>query len=358
MAISYPSSPSYGQEFLASNGYLYWWTGTAWTTRENDNPIWGFESGYSGYNNYVDSTAAFVVNFRYRTIYTRGYACCGYKNSSPWKNINRMQYATESTTNLGDLFDYAAAYVNGGFSDYYTYLYGASGAVSGSSTFTSSFNMQTESARSHNTAWDLKASRGDSAVLMNNSNSAGYITGGGSSYTDKHIYATEVMLSGGISSSPTGAPATGFFGSTNGWVVWGGYSAYLNWATESWAGYPIGSTSCDGHGKSLSSKYGRGYVRNGSYATSQTMYVINDINGATFTTTLAPDVAGEENYAVGQTNGYCLGNYNGVQNNNTFRVNYSTNGITALGSDAQPKGHDGMSSGFCSAGSSQLIGGY
>ena len=61
---------------------------------------------------------------------------------------------------------------------------------------------------------------------------------------------------------------------------------------------------------------------------------------------------GEENFEMGMRKGYCLGNYNGSQNNQTFKVNYSTDGATYLGGTAEPKGHSGMSSAHCSSASS------
>ena len=60
---------------------------------------------------------------------------------------------------------------------------------------------------------------------------------------------------------------------------------------------------------------------------------------------------GEENFQMGMRKGYCLGNYNGSQNNNTFKVNYQTDGVTNLGGTAEPKGKSGMSSAHCSSAS-------
>ena len=60
---------------------------------------------------------------------------------------------------------------------------------------------------------------------------------------------------------------------------------------------------------------------------------------------------GEENFEIGMRKGYCLGNYNGSQNNNTFKVNYATDGHTNLGGSSPPSGHGGMSSAHCSSAS-------
>ena len=60
---------------------------------------------------------------------------------------------------------------------------------------------------------------------------------------------------------------------------------------------------------------------------------------------------GEENFMTGMRKGYMLGNYNGSQNNNTFKCNYANDGITNLGGTSQPQGHAGMSSAHCSSAS-------
>ena len=43
-----------------------------------------------------------LVPFLYRTIIVQGYMLGGYKDSSPWKNVNLTIHATDTTTNLND----------------------------------------------------------------------------------------------------------------------------------------------------------------------------------------------------------------------------------------------------------------
>ena len=346
MAYDFPNSPSTGDQYVSPMGVLYVYDGSSWTA--NPSAI---------------TPNPFYNTFKYRTIYTRGYVSCGYQGGSPWRNSNRTIHATDTTTNLGDVFDYNSSYINGGWSDYNHYVYGnGSNAVGGSSTYTSSISMVTETNRSHSSNWDTKYNRGDTAVLMNSSLSAAYITGSSTSYTDKHSFATDTVYSStyavSIGNGYTGGALTGLFGETKGWISWGA-SLALTFATETWGSLnsmPIGSN--DGHGKSLSSKHGWGYIKVGSYASTSQIYKNNLETGANITTGLySPDTSGEENFEVGQNWGYCLGNYNGNQNNNTYRVNYLTDVITALGSTAQPKGHGGMSSGCCGSASAFLLGG-
>lgn len=345
MAFDFPSSPSAGTQYVAPTGIMYLYDGSAWTSSGS-----------------AVSPNPFYNSFKYRTIYTRGYASCGYKNSSPWRNCNRTIHATDTTTNLGDLFDYAASYINGGWSDYNHYVYGnGSGAVGGSSTYTSSMSMVTETNRSHSSSWDTTSSRGDTAVFINPTNTIGYITAGGSQNTDKHNYVTDTMYSSGVAAAlanpNVAGAATGMFGEFKGWAT-NGSVCNLTFSTETWASGGMSVGANDGHSKCLSSKHGFGYIKVGSYASTSQMYKNNDVTGSNLTTSVySPDVSGEENYQVGQNWGYCVGNYNGNQNNNTYKVNYLTDAVTALGSAAQPKGHDGMSSGCCGSASAFLIGG-
>lgn len=342
MAFAFPSSPSTGTRYVAPNGYIYIWDGT-WTTKGD-----------------TSSPNPFLNNeFRYRSIYTRGYMSGGYKSSSPWKNSNRTVHSTDITTNLGDRLDYGGSYASGGFSDYNLYVYGVADSFSGSSTYTSSVNMATEAARTHDTAWDLKTSRDMVGVILSPTLTMAYITAGGSTDTDKHNYVTEVMLSAG--SAPAGPTAgdtygnaAAWFGATKGWVK-AGSAASLSFATETWTsgGVTVGT---DGWGKALPTKHGHAYVKNQGN-TGSAAYKLNDTTGAQIRTDLNFDNSGEENYEIGQDWGYCIGHYNGVQNNNTYKVNSLTDAYTVMGSDTQPKGHDGASSGATASASSLILGG-
>ena len=341
MAFDFPSSPTTGQQYLTPNGLLYLYNGSSWNTL-------GIELSPNPFSNY----------FLYRVIYTRGYVTAGYKNSVPWKNSNRTVHATDITTNLGDIIDYPAAYIDGGYSDYNQYIYGDSNAVGGNSTWTTSLSMLTETARSHNSNWDTKTTRGDPAILLNPGLTIAYITGGGSSATDKHNLVTEIMYN--VGSAPAAPYNYGtvacFFGETRGWIS-NGNTSYLTFSTEVYTAGGL-TFATDGQGKALGSKRAIAYGKPGSYASTNAFHKFNDLTGVTISTNLTtPDTSGEENFEIGQNWGYCLGNYNGLQNNNTYKVNYLTDAITVMGADTQPKGHDGMSSGCNASAGSQIIGG-
>jgi hypothetical protein len=211
MAIDFPSSPALGDQFPASTGRLYIWDGS-WTTKgDTTSP-----------NPFVEKP------FKFRSIYTRGYMFGGYKNASPWKNANRTVHSTDITTNLGDHLDYGGAYVDGGYSDYYAYIYGLQDSFSGASTHTSSFNMSSEVKRTHDSNWNTKTTRDDVGCMLNSTLTMAYITAGGSTATDKHNYVTEIMYV--LGSAPAGPTVGDAYGNV---AAWQGESKGWIWKTGS-----------------------------------------------------------------------------------------------------------------------------
>lgn len=343
MAYDFPSSPSNGTQYISPGG-IYIYANGAWTTSPEDLGI---------ANPFRDS-------FKYRTIFTRGYTAAGYKNSTPWSNINRTAHSTDITTNLGDMLTRTGAYLDGGFSDYHQYVYGLANSYSAAETYCSSVNMSTESGRAYNSSYNLKTSRVNHVAIMNPTLSMAYITAGGSTSTDKHNYVTETMYEAG--SAPANPSVSGtstkMLGETNGWVVGSGVSAYLAFATESWTSYGY-FNGTDGYSKILSTKWGHGYGKSGTNTATTAITKYNSTTGSNSAGVVcySADNGGEENMQMGQNKGYQLGNYNGAQNNNAYSINYATDALTSGGSDMMPKGHDGMSSGCCASAAASILGG-
>jgi hypothetical protein len=347
--LSFPSSPATGARYISPNGHPYFYDGRVWSstgTTINPNPI-------------ANNT------FLYRTIYTRGYTHCGYQNGSPWKNTNRTVHVSDTTTNLGDMMDNNSSYIDGGFSDYNTYVFNNSGGVGGNSTITSTMSMITESLRTISSSRYMTVGRSNCKALMNPGLTAIYITAGGNSTTDKFNTLTDTMMYAsyvGGSGSGSNNGMSGFWGATYGIIGASGTSGWLAWSTETWTTgtWSWGANNSDGQPKGLSSKWGLGYNSNGSYPGTTTYYKFNDTTGANITNFSRPFKAGEENCQVGQDWGYTLGCYNDVgdgQNNRSTKQSYLTDSCVELGSAGQPKGHGGMSSGCCGTGSVTLLGG-
>ena len=307
------------------------------------------------------STAA---SFLYRTIYTRGYTSGGYKNGSPWRNCNRTVFATDVTTNLGDLHTNTGSYNTGGHSDTHHYMYNMSNAHAGSTNIVSAVDMQTETGMALDTAQYMVTSRSDCTAMMNSSLTKSYITGGTSANTERHDYATGTMMThGSVNPAGAGGQLGGFasiYGEYYGWVNVNDVSARFSWSNEAWTsgGWTTAAT-CLGQPKGLSSKHGHGYASTGTYHGTDKLYKYadNTESMSSSATIQKPELCGEENMLMGQDWGYSMGSYNGsAQTNNVQKVNYITDSCTAMGSDTQPKGHDGMSSGGCGTGSTLLFG--
>jgi hypothetical protein len=347
MAFDFPSSPSTGMQYISPNKIYYYDSSNSWSSTGETQSV----------------NPAFANPFKYRTIYTHGYVVGGYKDSSPWRNVNRTVHATDVTTNLGDLLDYNPAYTDGSYSDYYQYIYASATSWPGTGNYTSSFNMITETGRTHDANWDTKNSfgyYGDVGVIINSNLTLAWILGDQTNI-DKHNLVTEVMYANGAGGSSVGTAGdfvATWHGETYGWVKHsynGSRNHKMDFATETWssAGLSVGT---DGWGKALSTKDGKAYVKNVGNIGSST-YTINDTTGSNINTGLnMPENCGEENFQTGQNWGYSLGNYNGVQNNNTHKFVHATDSITTMGSDTQPKGHAGMSSAAMATAAASVVG--
>ena len=301
----------------------------------------------------------------FKRVYTHGFLGAGYKSSTPWSTVEKTAHSTETTTVVGDILDRSGAYVDGGWGDYYAYIYNMKNALNtaGSVTnYTSSFSMSTQTGRAHQSAWDTTARQEGSVLLMPELNMA-YITGGTIASTDKHNYVTETMSLAVSGLNHTGSNAvnqsTAMYGETCGFLIANSTTAQFTFATETWGAQNAAmSSSSDGHSKILNSKHGYGWGKNGSNTSSANLTKWSNVTGTSYgIVATTPTSSGEENNQVGQINGYCLGLYDGTQNNTSYRMSYLTDTVTTLGTGAQPSGHDGNSSGACASASSQFVGG-
>jgi hypothetical protein len=374
--------------------------------------------------------------FSTRSILTHGYMAGGYKNSNPWRNINKTWHATDVTVNMGEQLDRPFTYGGGTFSDYYGYVHGtcevAVSSVLGNfttanlaSTHSSSYNLHTGLARtvssmggigennSSNVGWtgpegttglgistgagwvnsgntattyytgndpqnqglsygtgsvilgvgniEMTTARSYHAGGVDQTNQQGWITGGqqGATAVDRLNFPTEIMYAGPNACPVSSAnSAVCAHGQTVGWWSFTGTKYYLTWATGAWTAWSTSQAWCtDGQSKFLSSKLGYHYGGTSSNATTG-FGSWNDSTGATITNALSkPAAVGEEGYEMGQNWGYCIGSYNGVQNNYSFKVMYAT-GTMYVGGDAMcPKGHGGADAGTCSSAAASITAG-
>lgn len=327
-----------------------------------------------------------------RSIFTHGYVAGGYKDSNPWRSVNKTWHSNDVTVYIGEQIQKASAYSGGTFSDFNGYVHGAAGNFTGSGTDTSSYSLATGIARTQGSgyaganpggpfgytgkdpandgsgiaygstsvvgtgSWDSSVSRTYFAGNVNQLGQVGYITGGSeSSNVDKFYMPTEIMYTT-TSHGITGTHTTSAHGATIGWWSIAGKLRYQTYSSDAWSTWSPGTAfSTDGMTKMLSTKKGFHYAGTGANVTVGFGRWSDSTGSYTSNSLSKPQALGEENMQMGQEWGYCLGQYNGVQNNYTFKVVYGTDVMSVLGSSSQPKGHAGTSSGLCSSAAASVV---
>ena len=291
----------------------------------------------------------FATTWRYRTIINRGYMMGGYRSSAPWNNINQTIHSTDTTTNLGDIMTYQAAYHDGGFSDTVGMSWGVDNSYPGTTANGQSFNMTNNTSRGASSSWNMSVSRNDLGCVNDDVNNYAYMTGGGSEATDRFNFTTDTrdttIGNSGLSADYVGAADGGTHG-----YFWNGTHRKLTFSNTTFTGmFATRGT----HSKGLTSKWGFFYM--GPPNDTQDMLKVNTTTDTALGTLgqyPGVDSQGEHNFEMGQDVGYSIGMWQGdfSQANDSWKLYYSTdtfdqgvNGHATL----QPKGHDGCSSGAC-----------
>tara|TARA_Y100000310_G_scaffold341824_1_gene442313 strand:+ start:756 stop:4397 length:3642 start_codon:yes stop_codon:yes gene_type:complete len=312
-----------------------------------------------------------LVPFLYRTIITQGYMLGGYKDSTPWKNVNLTMHSTDTTTNLGDQLTRAADYVNGAFNNNKAFVWGTNDTFGTGNTACSAFDMFTEAGLADQSVYNIGTTRYDFSVMIDDNQWAYICAGGGSpgSAVDVFNLTTETFAGqnvqgggnaavGAFPSVPSDGRAEGAsgFGDSNtgyGWTNWTNASTWykMAYATGAWSSASAAIGANDGWGKSLSTKHGHTYIMQQGN-TGHSIAAFNYSNDTTIwtgsTSAGMPVAHGEENWEMGQDWGYSIGSYISAQSNQSCKVVFSTHTFStgSAGHEAlRPKGHDGASSG-------------
>jgi hypothetical protein len=102
---------------INDSGYLRVPVGT--TGQRSNNPTgalrYNTDKGAVEYYSTLHNTAwqDFTIPWYTRQIVTAGYVMGGYKSSAVWKNVNRTDHSTDTSTDLGDLLDRTGNYKAG-----------------------------------------------------------------------------------------------------------------------------------------------------------------------------------------------------------------------------------------------------
>ena len=273
-------------------------------------------------------------------ICTHGFVAGGYKNASPWRNVNRTEHSNDTSTNLGDKMNEAGSYIDGAFSDLHMYCYGTDNSFSGNTNRVWSMQMSNESSRGNQSG--MNVSRNDCGCMIDYHYMGAhiYITGGGNSTTDRtNMKNDSNSTTNGFGSG--GDYTAGTQGRLRGYMKTGGTAQYMTWANESWSTWS-NSPGTNGWGKACGSWMGHFYMKTGGNCVTG-LAKCNDDTGANISTFNVQN-SGEENYQQGNFKGYCLGHYNGSQNNNSYKFSTTSDTYSSGGGGMEPKGHNGMSS--------------
>jgi hypothetical protein len=306
-----------------------------------------YDSGY--WIKVTDSDRPYL----YRTIIPTGYVYGGYKDTSPWKNVNRMVHATDVMSNLGDLLDRPAAYTSGACNLTRAFLWATDTAWPGTTTITSAFNMNTETNAGLNNNWNMRNSRNDCATVFKETQFA-YIVAGGTTdvdvfnLTNETMYANNIGMDALAGDSMQSGAAT-MSDETAGYA-WGDATyKFLFSTTVAYGTIDSGVNGSGSQQKGINTKLNKGYCGNeGTYNGGYNLRRWNFITETNVGNVAKPvGNSGEENLDMGQDHQYMMGCYDGAQNNRGWKFSYTTDSGSELGSGSVRTGPAGGSSGHC-----------
>ena len=285
------------------------------------------------------------VSFLLRQVITKGYVLAGYRNSQPWTSVNEVTHSTDITIDLGGPLNNSTAYPGGMCDDTFAYLLKANNAVGGTGTNVNKYNMRTNvSVIGPSSPYNV----GNAGTIMHKEQDYAYgKPADGSAAIMKFNFTTQSWMSSlGASYGNNSQTMSAFYHEKVGYHYGDDNGVKLTFATESQAQSPINGVH--GQQKAISSKLERLYAGNeGSYNGGYNLRrfaVATETNIGTVSKPIGN--CGEEDFDMGQNWQYMLGNYNGEQNNRSWRFNYATASAYEGGATMQSKGVPGRSSAY------------
>lgn len=347
---SRPSTPDTGSLFLetSSSGSII----MVYTAVPN------IDNGWEPIGSQDDSRVA----FKYRQIITTTYTAGGYKDSSPWKTVQRTTNSTDQTVSVGDLMDYPSSYSSGGCSKSILFMWSVNtdnlwkSATEVHGTYTSGINMVNETGYAHQSKWDLANARDQPGTIFQETLFA-WIFGGSVAAVEKFNLTNESMYANyypnaapyiTMTTSITSSLGCSAFSDENYGYGYGSESGMkLFFATDTISVKQQWGAS--GQQKGISSKVGKGYAGNeGTYNGGYNLRRWDYATESNIGNVAKPyPNCGEENFSMGQDHQYMIGNYDGLQNNESWKFYYATDTGSSNVAGLKPTTHGGMSSGHC-----------
>ena len=301
--------------------------------------------------------------YKYRVIFSRGFIMGGYKSSSPWKTVNRHYNKTDTNYNLGDLLTNECSYVDGACSPTTGYALGCHGQSSGGHHFNSArveaILFSTETMLTYDSDRDMKTSRAGFDAAQ--SEEYFWVTGGGSTNTDKFQFVTDTMYSAGTAGTCSevildgGAVEDNVLSHKGYWHDDGASTgSTLTFATDTWVDWGslsggLASYCTKGLETKEAAAFGYFIAHHGNdrrvtkvtYATGSdpTVSVLSDAQPSSI-----GSYQSETMNCTGQNNGRMIAGFNGNQNNMSQKINFVTDTVTRE-SALDAIGHAGASSG-------------
>ena len=339
-------------------GSLYLETSSSGSVILVYNGINNIDAGWEPIGSQDDSRVA----FKYRTIITTSYTAGGYKDASPWKSVERTTNATDQTVFVGNLMDYPSSYSSGGCSYSKLFMWSVNtdnlwkSATTVDGTYTTGIDMVNETAYTHQSKWDLVNARDQMGTLFQETLFA-WIFGGSVAAVEKFNFVNETMYlnlynaytsTNAMNSSITSSLGCAGFSDENYGYGYGSESGMkLFFATDSMNLKQQWGAS--GQQKGISSKVGKGYAGNeGTYNGGYNLRRWDYATETNLGNVVKPyPNCGEENFTMGQDHQYMIGNYDGLQNNESWKFYYATDSGSSNVAGLKPTTHGGMSSGHC-----------
>ncbi len=337
-----PASPRSGSLYLetstSGSSYLMLYTGVS-----------NIDSGWER----IAAQETQPTVFRYRQIINYSYLAGGYKDSSPWKNVHKTVNLIDQTTHIGELLDYPISYTSGACSKSILFLWSVNddnawkSASSVHGTRPSAVNMITDTNYAHQTKFNTGIARSDLGTMQKETEAA-YLFAGGTTTIEKFNLSNESFISSfGVTSIGGDDGGAAFFDENFGYGWSSAAGIKFNFSNET----PSSSTQWGNHSqqKGIPSKVGKGYAGNeGSYNGGYNLRRWSNSNDTNIGNVAKPHPnCGEENFTLGQDWQYMLGNYDGLQNNVSWKFYYATDSGSTSVTGLNPGVNAGTSSGHC-----------
>lgn len=301
------------------------------------------------YQNNSGTWQNLAVPFQSRTIISTAYIQAGYKDSTAWRNVNRTTTSNDTTTNLGTVAERSHNYQWAANNLTSTFVFGAGDGHAVASNVVTAFNMNTETAFTTGFTRNVGFSRHTFGGVFQEHYATWFVGGPDNRYEEFNL-VTQTLV-GTLAQTYSTGSTWGMSHETFG-VMYIGDSNEQNFtfATRTTSGRSGTGVSAHHQQKSVNSKITNCYAGNeGSWNGGNNLRRTNMLTNITSGTVGKPvGNCGEENFTLGQDHQYMLGQYNGLQNNISWRFNYATESGFQGSATMEPKGIPGTSSGTCS----------